>query len=87
MKPDDFAGAKERKGLQGLAKLAQCLKCLAAVIDGGVYDFVVETAQLGAPLLIDFFGALLDTKFVFAPNKHHRGKRTGIRLRLRRHFR
>ena len=44
----------------------------AAVVDGGVNDFVVQIAQLGAPMLIDFFGALLDGEFVLAPDQHDR---------------
>ena len=72
MEPDGFATAKEGKGLQGFAEFAQCLKRLTAVVDCRVNDFVVQAVQFGAPLLVDFFGALLDGEFVFAPDEHDR---------------
>src|SRR5439155_10008848 len=63
LEPDGFAAAKEGEGLQGFAKFAQRLERLTAIVNGGINDFVVQAAQLGTPLLIDLFGALLDGEF------------------------
>ena len=73
LEPDNFAAAKERESLQRFANFAECLQRFAAVVHSGVDDFVIRAAQLTAPLLIDFFGALLDSEFVFTPDERDRG--------------
>ena len=73
MEPDNFAAAKERESLQRFANFAERLQRFAAVVHRGVDDFVVRAAQLSAPLLIDFFGALLDGEFVLTPDERDRG--------------
>ena len=67
------AQSADAPGGMGFAKSGDRLQGLAAMADGGVDFFVVHAAQIGAPLLVNFAGPLLDGEFVRAPDQHYRG--------------